>query len=115
MIQATQERVHRGGFTASRVFGWELPEKFPSVKFTEAQVESAAIIIEIPAARGLRLSSLSKVILGAAKGGIKTAVVTCRGEKLVTSLDMLTLWLNVEEMAELRSLLIQETKERREG
>lgn len=115
MTQAAQPRVHRGGFTATRMFGWELPKMFPDMEFTETQLESAAVVIDIPGPQGLRLSSLSKVILGAAKGGIKTAVVVCREKRLVASLDMLTLWLSVEEMWELRQLLIQESKERREG
>ncbi|MFE5092073.1 hypothetical protein ACFRCI_17165 [Streptomyces sp. NPDC056638] len=115
MSQATTEKVHRGGFTATRVFGMELPKLFPDMEFTDDQTDGAAIVIEIPGAIGLRLSSLSKVILGAAKGGIKTAVVSWQSKQLVASLDMLTFWLTVEELAELRQLLIQENKERRKG
>ncbi|WP_145500905.1 hypothetical protein [Streptomyces sp. CFMR 7] len=116
MMQATAaKRIHRGGFTVTRMFGWELPRKFPELEFSETQLETAAIVIEIPSAQGLRLSSLSRAILGAAKGGIKTAVVVFEQQQLVTSLDTFTLWLSVEEMWGLRQGLIQESKERREG
>lgn len=87
----------RGGFQATREFGFDVPNLFPGLK----AVDGAVLVVRIDDPRRLYLSSLAKVLIGAAKGGIKTAIVV-KG-KMATAMPIMNLWMMVDEGQELKA------------
>ncbi|MFI9202618.1 hypothetical protein [Streptomyces sp. NPDC053048] len=91
----------RGGFRADREFGFRLADRFPELDITQADEEGVALIIHIDNPRNLNLFQLSRVLIGAASGGLTTAVVIQEnGPSRI--LPLCNLWLMVDENTELK-------------
>jgi hypothetical protein len=91
----------RGGFKAEREFGFSIPAKFPNLEMTADSMDGAVLVVNIDNPRSLNLYQLAKVLIGAANGGIKTAVVVKGG--LVKAMPISLLWLMVDEGQELNA------------
>ncbi|MCY0963016.1 hypothetical protein [Streptomyces sp. H27-H5] len=95
----------RGGFKAEREFGFQLEARFPGVDLSEVDTDGAALIVHIDNPRALNLFQLSRVLIGAAKGGVKTAVIDFQGRNLTAALPLFNFWALVDENTELKDLL----------
>ncbi|MGW6597896.1 hypothetical protein [Streptomyces sp. NPDC055036] len=93
----------RGGFKADREFGFQLQELFPHLDLSKVDTEGAALVVQIDNPRRLNLFQLSKVLIGAANGGVKTAVVV--NEELATALPLFDLWMMVDGGRELKDMM----------
>lgn len=96
---------HRGGFKAEREFGFQLASRFPGVDLSEVDTEGAALIVHIDNPRALNVFQLSRVLIGAAKGGVRTAVVDFQGRNMTAALPLFNFWALVDETSELKDLL----------
>lgn len=94
-----------GGFQASRDFGFALEGRFPGLNIQAIESDGVALVVTITEPRALSLYKLSKVLLGAARGGVKTAVISVPSKGLTAALPLMNLWLAVDESAELKTLL----------
>ncbi|MFF8367866.1 hypothetical protein ACF05W_03425 [Streptomyces lydicus] len=94
----------RGGFKAEREFGFQLESRFPDLDLSGADTEGVALVVEIDNPRRLNLYQLSKVLIGAAKGGIKTAVIDFSGKKLTTAIPLFNLFALVDENTQLKEM-----------
>jgi hypothetical protein len=75
-------------FEAERDFGWSLSERFPGLELTEEVSDGAVLILDIRRSRGLSLRGLASTLRNASRGGIRSAVVTLKGENpTVISVD----------------------------
>ncbi|MEV6419043.1 hypothetical protein [Streptomyces sp. NPDC051662] len=92
----------RGGFKAEREFGFQLEKRFPRLDLSEVETEGVAIVIEIDNASRLNLYQLSKVLIGAASGGVKTAVIEFGDKGLVAAIPLFNFFALVEENAQLK-------------
>ncbi|MFI5865867.1 hypothetical protein [Streptomyces sp. NPDC051546] len=104
--ESTQKKQGlRGGFKAEREFGFQIADRFPQLDLTEVDIEGAALIVHIDNPRTLNLSQLSRVLIGAARGGVKTAVIDFQGRNMAAALPLFNLWALVDENSELKKLL----------
>ncbi|MFE6226882.1 hypothetical protein [Streptomyces sp. NPDC057854] len=94
----------RGGFKAEREFGFALEGRFPGLDLSGVDTEGVAIVVEISDARRLNLHQLSRVLVGAAKGGVKTAVINFRNRGLVQAVPLFNLFAMVDENTRLKEL-----------
>ncbi|MGW1673275.1 hypothetical protein [Streptomyces sp. NPDC002324] len=94
----------RGGFKAEREFGFALQGRFPGLDLSEVDTEGVAMVIQIGDAKRLNLHQLSRVLVGAAKGGVKTAVINFPGRGLSTAIPLFNLFAMVDETARLKEL-----------
>ncbi|MEU5577797.1 hypothetical protein ABZ791_10655 [Streptomyces huasconensis] len=62
------------------------------------------MVVEISDPRRLNLYQLSRVLVGAAKGGVKTAVVDFCHKGLTTAVPLFNLFAMVDESARLKEL-----------
>jgi hypothetical protein len=97
-------QVIRGGFRADREFGFALANRFPGLDLSEVDTEGVAMVIEIGDVRRLNVFQLSRVLVGAAKGGVKTAVIHFPGKGLSTAIPLFNLFAMVDETARLKEL-----------
>lgn len=104
MTTKTKARLS-GGFHADREFGFQLSERFPDLDVSQADTEGVALVVRIDSPRRLSLRKLSKVLIGAASGGVKTAVIVMPERNLAIALPLCNVWLMVDENAELRAQL----------
>lgn len=94
----------RGGFKAEREFGFSLGTRFPTLDLSEVDTEGVALVVEIDNPRRLNLFQLSRVLIGAAKGGVRTAVIDFTGRKMATAIPLFNLFALVDENAQLKEL-----------
>lgn len=94
----------RGGFKAEREFGFALAGRFPGLDLSEVDTQGVAMVVEIGDPRRLNLHQLSRVLVGAAKGGVKTAVINFRSKGLATAIPLFNLFAMVDESARLKEL-----------
>ncbi|MEU9404760.1 hypothetical protein AB0E08_03455 [Streptomyces sp. NPDC048281] len=104
MESAAAAKEFRGGFRAEREFGFALSSRFKGLDLSEVDTEGVALIVEIDNPRRLNLFQLSKVLIGAAKGGVKTAVIEVKGREMVTAIPLFNLFALVDENAQLKEL-----------
>ncbi|MFE9660327.1 hypothetical protein [Streptomyces sp. NPDC005955] len=97
-----------GGFKAQREFGCALENRFPDLDLSELDLDGAAMIVEISDLRRLSLRQLSKVLVRAARGGVKTAVIDLRPRGLVAAVPLFNLFAMVDESARLKELSVLE-------
>lgn len=88
---------YRGGFKADRDFGFSIPKLFPGLE----PVDGVVLIVRIDNPKNLNLYSLAKVLIHAANGGIKKAVVVKNGTAKV--MPIMNLWMLVDEGQELKA------------
>ncbi|MFI2909444.1 hypothetical protein ACG2OD_14460 [Streptomyces sp. PDY-4] len=104
MGSTATEKVIRGGFKAEREFGFALASRFPSLDLTDVDTEGVAMVIEIGDPKRLNVHQLSRVLVGAARGGVKTAVIYFPGKGLATAIPLFNLFAMVDETARLKEL-----------
>lgn len=92
----------RGGFKAEREFGFALEGRFPGLDLSGVDTEGVAMVVEIGDPKRLNLHQLSRVLVGAAKGGVKTAVITRQG--MATAIPLFNLFALVDESARLKEM-----------
>ncbi|MFD7257159.1 hypothetical protein [Streptomyces sp. NPDC059874] len=95
----------KGGFRTEREFGFQLAERFPGLDLTKVDTEGVALIVDIANPRYLNLYQLSKALLSAAKGGLKTAVIHHRARGIAEAIPLFTLWALVDENSDLKEQL----------
>lgn len=98
-------KVVRGGFKLEREFGFQLEGRFPGVDLSKVDVEGVALVVDIANPRQLNLYQLSKALLGAAKGGVKTAVIYHRSRGMAEAVPLFNLWALVDENSDLKDQL----------
>ncbi|MEU6704740.1 hypothetical protein [Streptomyces wuyuanensis] len=91
----------RGGFKAEREFGFQVPEMFPGLELPEGALEGVVLVVEIDNPRRLNLGALARILIGAANGGIKNAVVVNQGQ--AKAIPLMNLWMLVDEGQELKA------------
>ncbi|WP_338781758.1 hypothetical protein [Streptomyces sp. DG1A-41] len=96
----------RGGFKAEREFGFALAERFKTtdLDLSGVDTEGVALVIEIGDPRRLNLHQLSRVLVGAAKGGVKTAVIHFPSKGLATAVPLFNLFAMVDENSRLKEM-----------
>ncbi|WP_406305797.1 hypothetical protein OHA61_30830 [Streptomyces sp. NBC_00885] len=94
----------RGGFRAEREFAFRLAERFPELDTSEVDTEGVAIVVEIDTPRRLNLYQLSRVLIGAANGGVKTAVIDLKSRNITIAIPLFNLFALVDENARLKDL-----------
>ncbi|MFB7027167.1 MULTISPECIES: hypothetical protein [unclassified Streptomyces] len=100
-------QIIRGGFKADREFGFALAGRFPGLDLSEVDTEGVAMVVEIYDAKRLNLHQLSRVLVGAAKGGVKTAVINFREKGLTAAIPLFNLFALVDastQLIEMRKL-----------
>ncbi|MFF5433437.1 hypothetical protein ACFY5K_25815 [Streptomyces griseofuscus] len=102
-VPATRKR--NGGFTATREFGFTLEKMFPALDLNDVDTEGAAVIVRVDNPVALNLFKLSRYLLSAAKGGVKTAVVVIPSRGLTTAIPLFNLFLAVDESAQLKDMM----------
>ncbi|MFI2031383.1 hypothetical protein [Streptomyces buecherae] len=112
---SVMEQAYKGGFVAEKEFGFMLPTRFPNLDLTEVDTSGVALVVQIADARHLNVHYLGRVLIGAASGGVKTAVVCRRGEDSVKAFPLGNFWLMVNETDELKRQLIAERRIRAAG
>ncbi|MEU5957576.1 hypothetical protein [Streptomyces sp. NPDC047525] len=102
METATEvQGIVRGGFKADREFGFALASRFPHLDLSEVDTGGVAIVVEISDPKRLNLHQLSRVLVGAAKGGVKTAVINCQARGLTAAIPLFNLFAMVDDSARL--------------
>ncbi|MCX5201503.1 hypothetical protein OG897_08570 [Streptomyces sp. NBC_00237] len=96
------EESFKGGFTATREFTSSLETMFPGLDVSEVSDEGVALVVTVLNPKYFSLSALFKALMGAAKGGISTAVIHVKTRDLVEVLPILTLSMAVEQEAHLK-------------
>ncbi|MEV5913355.1 hypothetical protein AB0M00_31195 [Streptomyces chartreusis] len=94
----------RGGFKAEREFGFALKGRFPGLDLSGVDTEGVAMVVEIGDPKRLNLHQLSRVLVGAAKGGVKTAIIDFREKKMVTAVPLFNLFAMVDESTRLKEM-----------
>lgn len=93
-----------GGFIATREFGFDLGNKFPKLDLTGMDTEGVALVVEITDRKRLNVFKLSKVLIGVANGGIKTAVISVKDTDMCTAIPLFDLFMQVDESARLKEM-----------
>lgn len=104
MESVTLVREIRGGFRAEREFGFALAERFRGLDLTGLDTDGVALVVVIDSPRNLNLFQLSKVLIGAAKGGVRTAVIDFQGKRLTAALSLFNLFALVDENVTLKEM-----------
>lgn len=104
MESMTMVREVRGGFKAEREFGFALQGRFPGLDLAGLDTDGAALVVEIDNPKNLNLYQLSRVLIGAAKGGVKTAVINVKGKGLTAAIPLFTFFALVDENVTLKEL-----------
>ncbi|MFB7782052.1 hypothetical protein ACFC1D_04945 [Streptomyces vinaceus] len=104
MESMTMVREVRGGFKAEREFGFALAARFPGLDLVGLDTEGAALVVQIDNPRNLNLFQLSRVLIGAAKGGVKTAVIDVKGRNLTAAIPLFTFFAIVDENVALKEM-----------
>ncbi|MFE9442508.1 hypothetical protein ACFYO2_26730 [Streptomyces sp. NPDC006602] len=104
MESTTKVQSIRGGFKAEREFGFALEGRFPGLDLSGVDTEGVAMVVEISDPKRLNLHQLSRVLVGAAKGGVKTAVIDFQNKGLTTAVPLFNLFAMVDENARLKEL-----------
>ncbi|WAB08821.1 holliday junction resolvase [Streptomyces phage Success] len=104
MESVAAAQIIRGGFKAEREFGFALEGRFPGLDLSGVDTEGVAMVVEIGDPKRLNLHQLSRVLVGAAKGGVKTAVINFREKGLTTAIPLFNLFAMVDESARLKEL-----------
>ncbi|WJV49929.1 hypothetical protein [Streptomyces flavofungini] len=100
-----------GGFVAEREFGFHLAERFQGIDLSGVDTAGLALVVHIGKARSLNMYKLGRVLIGAATGGVKTAVVVpVEGEAV--ALPIFDLWMQVDASQELKDQLRLESRVR---
>ncbi|ARX87904.1 hypothetical protein SMD44_07389 [Streptomyces alboflavus] len=100
-----------GGFVAEREFGFHLAQRFPEVDLTKVDTSGLALVVQVGRPQTLNVHKLGRVLIGAAKGGVKTAVaVTSEGNAV--AMPIFDFWLMVEEIQELKTQFRLESRVR---
>jgi hypothetical protein len=94
----------RGGFKAEREFGFALASRFPHLDLSGVDTDGVAIVIEIDNPRTLNLFQLSRVLIGAGNGGVKTAVIDFRGRRMTAAIPLFNLFAIVDENTQLKEM-----------
>jgi hypothetical protein len=94
----------RGGFKAEREFGFQLETRFPGLDLSGVDAEGVVIVVEVDSPRRLNLYQLSKVLIGAANGGVRTAVIDFKGRQMAAAIPLFNLFALVDENAQLKEL-----------
>jgi hypothetical protein len=97
---APVKKTHTGGFTATKEFGFSLEKKFPDLDLSKVDTEGAAVIVRVDNPRALHLHKLSRYLTSAAKGGVKTAVISVPSRGLLTAVPLFNLFLMVDTGAQ---------------
>lgn len=105
----------RGGFKAEREFGFQLESRFPDLDLSGVDTDGVAIVVNIDNPRRLNLFQLSKVLIGAANGGVRTAVINFQGRNMAAAIPLFNFWALVDENAELKNQFRLETAIRTRG
>jgi len=98
------KKAKAGGFTATREFGFALAGRFKDLDLSEVDTDGVALVVEIHKARGLNLFKLSKVLVGAAGGGVKTAVIDFQERGLRVAIPLFNLFAAVDENVQRKEL-----------
>ncbi|WP_416972556.1 hypothetical protein [Streptomyces sp. 4F14] len=98
------QKVVRGGFKAEREFGFALESRFKDLDLSKVDTEGAAVVVVIADPRHLNLHQLSRVLVGAASGGVKTAVIDIPQKGLRKAVPIFNLFAMVDENARLKEL-----------
>lgn len=98
---AEPQAAIRGGFRADREFGFALASRFPQLDLTGVDTEGVAIVVEISDPKRLNLHQLSRVLIGAANGGVKTAIINFHGKGLTAAIPLFNLFAMVDDSAQL--------------
>ncbi|MFD7605169.1 hypothetical protein ACFWAN_32640 [Streptomyces mirabilis] len=104
MESAAAGKAVRGGFTAEREFGFSLASRFPHLDLSEVDTEGVALVVEIDNPKRLNLFQLSRVLIGAANGGVRTAIVDLSGKGMTAAIPLFNLFALVDENAQLKEL-----------
>ncbi|QNJ42033.1 hypothetical protein [Streptomyces buecherae] len=112
---SVMEQAFKGGFVAEKEFGFMLPTRFPDLDLTGVDTSGVALVVRIADARHLNVRYLAKVLIGAASGGVKTAVVCRRDGGSARAFPLGNFWLMVAETDELKRQLIAERRIRAAG
>lgn len=98
-----QAKALKGGFVAERDFAFRIQELYPALDVSDLDLNGAVLIVEIANVRRLNMHQLSRVLIGAANGGVKIAVVDFKINGLVKALPLLNLWLMVSETLDFKT------------
>jgi hypothetical protein len=94
-----------GGFKADREFAFRLGARFPGINLESVDPYGVALVVEITDPKHLNVYTLERVLTGAAKGGIKTAVVHVPTRNLPPqAVSLFNLYMLVEKATELRDM-----------
>lgn len=104
-MESTENKGLTGGFTTERCFGFEIPTLFPNIDTKPVDLDGAALIVTIDNPRTLNIYQLSRVISGAARGGVKSAVVVFKNAPIPKAMPIFNLWLMVDAMESLKGEL----------
>ncbi|MFE2075209.1 hypothetical protein [Streptomyces misionensis] len=102
---APATKTHSGGFTATREFGFLLKKRFPKMDLSDVDTDGAAVIVRVDNPMTFNLFKLSRCLLSAAKGGVKTAVVVIPSRGLEAAIPLFNLFLAVDENAQLKDMV----------
>ncbi|MEU6389980.1 hypothetical protein [Streptomyces sp. NPDC046939] len=102
-VAEVQDNI-RGGFKADREFGFALAGRFPKLDLSEVDTEGVAIVVEISDGKRLNLHQLSRVLIGAANGGVKTAVINFQKKGLTVAIPLFNLFAMVDDSARLAEM-----------
>ncbi|MGN7135819.1 hypothetical protein [Streptomyces pseudogriseolus] len=106
MESAAAVQKIRGGFKAEREFGFALEGRFKgtNLDLSNVDTEGVAMVVTIDDPKRLNVHQLSRVLVGAAKGGVKTAVIHFPKRGLATAVPLFNLFALVDETARLKEL-----------
>ncbi|MGI5196949.1 hypothetical protein ACQEVY_25520 [Streptomyces sp. CA-288835] len=94
----------KGGFKAEREFGFALDTRFPQLDLSGVDTGGVAIVVEIDNPRRLNLHQLSRVLIGAAKGGVRTAVIDFKGRSMQAAIPLFNFFALVDEYSRLKEM-----------
>lgn len=103
-MSTTTTQIVRGGFKAEREFGFALEKRFEGLDLSHVDTEGVAVVVVIADPRRLNLQQLSRVLVGAAKGGVKTAVIDIPEKGLRKAIPVFNLFAMVDESTRLKEL-----------
>ncbi|MFC8099422.1 hypothetical protein [Streptomyces sp. NPDC057363] len=98
------KKARTGGFEASREFGFDLENLFPRMDFAGVDTEGVALVVEITDRKRLNVFKLSKVLIGAAHGGLKTAVISVKDTDMQTAIPLFDLFMQVDKSTRLKEM-----------
>ncbi|QCX75698.1 hypothetical protein C9F11_10075 [Streptomyces sp. YIM 121038] len=100
-----------GGFVVEREFGFHLESRFPGIDLSDVDTSGLALVVRVGDPRKLNVWKLGRLLIGAASGGVKTAVVVRPGCEPV-ALPVFALWMHVDASQEERAQLQAEYRVR---